>query len=415
MKDSNFFNAGLPILGQILSFIPDSIFKEVVQEYKSDEHKKFSTREHFICMLYAVLTRNSSLREVSKNIMLFGRKLFQLGVNNLPYRSTFSDANINRSHEVFASIYYRLYHHYKCYLNEKSFSLPIGGEVQSEKVDIFDSTTLTLFKEVLKGAGRNSINGCKKGGIKAFTKMNLAEGVPNFVCFKAAACNENSFLQTLKLEAGSIAVFDKGFNKYAYFKKWLASENFFVTRLRENAKYKVIEKKTLEETSDIIKDELIELNYKEGKNLRTVCLRLITYQDPVSNETLQFLTNLKELKAYTIALLYKNRWVIEVLFKQLKQNFELKYFLSDSENGIKIQIWVALTLNLIFTVIHKMTKEAEDFSTLVQVAAKNLLSYVSIVKFIQHTFEFCKTIFKQEGSSEDGNIQLNLFPNAGGG
>ena len=334
MKDSNFFNAGLSIFGQLLSFIPDSIYKDAVEEYNSDHNKKFSTKEHFICMFYAVLTRNSSLREVCKNIMLFGKKLLQIGVYNLPYKSTFSDANIKRSHEVFACIYYKLYHHYKPYLNEKSFSLPIVGEVQSDKVEIFDSTTLTLFKEVLKGAGRNSINGTKKGGIKAFTKMNLAEGVPNFVCFKASACNENSFLQTLKLEAGSIAVFDKGFNKYAYFKKWLESDNFFVTRLRENAKYLVLEKKDLEPDSGIKKDELIELSYKEGKNLRTVCLRLITYTDAVSKETLQFLTNLTELKASTIALLYKNRWIIEVLFKQLKQNFELKYFLSDSENGI---------------------------------------------------------------------------------
>lgn len=412
VKDNKFFNAGLPILGQLLNFIPENIFSDVVKEHNSDKYyKKFTTREHFVCMFYAVLTRNSSLRDVCKNILLFGKKLFQLGVNHLPYRSTLSDANLNRSHRVFASIYYKLYKHYLPYLKDKSFSLPIGGEIDSSKVEIFDSTTISLFKEILKGAGRNCIDGKKKGGIKAFTKMNLAEGVPNFICFKAAACNENSFLQALKLQAGSIAVFDKGFNKYAFFKKWLESDIFFVTRLRDNGKYQVIESKPFEAGSNIIRDDIIELKYHEAKITRTVRLRLITFKDPISGEKLQFLTNLFDLAGLTIALLYKNRWTIEVLFKQLKQNFELKYFLSDSENGIKIQIWIALILNLIFTLIHKMTKEAEDFSTLVQVAAKNLLSYVSIIKFIENADQYWKMVFKV-GEENLEKIQLELFNNS---
>jgi len=105
------------------------------------------------------------------------------------------------------------------------------------------------------------------------------------------------------------------------------------------------------------------------------------------------------------AQLYKNRWVIEVLFKQIKQNFELKYFLSDSENGIKIRIWMALILNLLFTVLHKRIKEAEDFSTMVMVAAKNLCSYVSLEKFLVYNEAYCKSIFQKELK----NIQTELF------
>ena len=117
MKDNKFFNSGLPILGQLLSFIPENFFIEVVKEHNSDKYyKKFTTKEHFVCMFYAVLTRNSSLRDVCKNILLFGKKLFQLGVHHLPYKSTLSDANSNRGHSVFASIYYKLYNHYKPYL-----------------------------------------------------------------------------------------------------------------------------------------------------------------------------------------------------------------------------------------------------------------------------------------------------------
>jgi IS4 transposase len=113
----------------------------------------------------------------------------------------------------------------------------------------------------------------------------------------------------------------------------------------------------------------------------------------------------------TISLLYKNRWAIEVLFKQIKQNFEVKYFLSDTETGIKSQIWVALILNLLFTVLHKMIKGAEDFSTMVSIAAKNLCSYVNLVMFLKMPQTYCNALYKKEIR----NIQLNLFSDSGGG
>ena len=143
----------------------------------------------------------------------------------------------------------------------------------------------------------------------------------------------------------------------------------------------------------IIKDEIIKVSYKENKELKTADFRLITYQNPIDNKILEFLTNIEHYNAFTISLLYKNRWVIEVLFKQLKQNFELKYFLSDNENGIKSQIWMALILNLLFTVIHKITKEIESFSTLVQIATKNLGVNISIIQFIEQPFAIHKELF----------------------
>ncbi|GGF24482.1 hypothetical protein GCM10011339_10750 [Echinicola rosea] len=120
------------------------------------------------------------------------------------------------------------------------------------------------------------------------------------------------------------------------------------------------------------------------------------YTDTESGEILEFITNLKGLDALTIALLYRNRWVVEVLFKQIKQNFELKYFLSDTENGIKIQIWTALILNLLFTVLHKRIIEAEDFSTMVMVAAKNLSSYINLEKFLFYSEAYFKSIFQKD-------------------
>ena len=412
-QDIKKFHSGKPIICQLLSLIPDFIFSDTVQATGSDHYyKHMMSKDHFVCLFYAVLTRNGSLREVCKNIMLLGKKLMYYGLGQMPCKSTLSDANRNRDSHFFGSLYLNLYMHYKSYLLDHSFSLPIGGEVDASKVEIFDSTTVTLFKEILKGAGRKTKGDKKKkGGIKAFTKMNLLENVPNFVCFKAAACNENSFLKSVELEEGSIAVYDKGFNKYWYFSELTQSNIGFVTRLKDNARYTVLHTNDVYDEPDILSDQVIALKYRHLKVPRTVTLRLVRYKDPVSGEILRFLTNLIELKPLTISLLYKNRWVIEVLFRQIKQNFEVKYFLSDTENGIKSQIWVAMILNLLFTVLHKMTKGAEDFSTMVALAAKNLCSYVNLVMFLKMPQTYCNALYKREIR----NIQLNLFHETGGG
>lgn len=402
-ENSKKFLSGQPIIAQLISLIPDDVFNQAVAETQTDRYyKQMKARDHFICLFYAVLTRNSSLREVCKNITLIAKKLLYVGLKQLPCKSTLSDANRNRDCKFFASLYMGLYLHYKVSL-KTNWGL-IGGEVKPGEVEVFDSTTITLFKEILKGVGRNPINGKKKGGIKAFTKMNLSEGVPDFICLKPGSTNENVFLKVLNLPEGGIAVFDKGFNKYGCFDKWTQHNRFFVTRLKDNAHYQVLEEHNTEPFPDVLKDQKILLKYKKKKVSRTVTLRLITYCDPVSGEILRFLTNLMGHTAMTIALLYKNRWVIEVLFKQIKQNFELKYFLSDSENGIKSQIWVALILNLLFTLLHRRIKEAEDFSTMVMVAAKNLCSYVNLQAFLINTAEYCRDWFR----SEIGKVQLEI-------
>jgi len=370
-------------------------------------------KDHFFCLFYAVVTRSTSLREACKQIVLLGNSLIYCGIKQIPKKSTLSDANNRRSHKFFERLYFELYGHYKNYLNSSTFALPIGGEIAPEKVEIFDSTTITLFKEILKGAGRNSIDGKKKGGLKVFTKINFLENVPNYICMKAASANETGFLKLKQMDKGSIGLLDKGFNKYSYFDQLDKSERYFVTRKKANATYEMLQTKAVEQGSDIVKDEVILLKYRKLKIFRTVTLRLITFRDPINGEVLEFLTNLMEVSAQTIAQLYKNRWVIKVFFKQLKQNFELKYFLSDSENGIKSQIWVALIANLIFTVIERMTKKAEDFSTLVSIAAKNLCSYISFIQFLT-----CPQLYESlwKCNEEDlAKMQLKIFKDKGGG
>jgi hypothetical protein len=301
-------------------------------------------------------------------------KLSYLGIYKLPASSTLSDANCRRPNEVFGYLYYLLLAHYKAEISEGYLSLPINGEVSPDQVKLVDSTTLTLFTDVFKGAGRNPMTGKKKGGLKAHAVLPLDNMVPELVWLTAASTNDKDFLGQLKPQRGSIYVFDKGYVNYSVYKKWTEDGSFFVTRLNENANYEVISTHR-EDIHDFLSggtilDQLVTLK-TEGEPLK---LRLITYKDPLKGKVFRFLSNLFDFQSHTIVLLYKNRWEIEPFFKKIKQNFELGYFFSDSREGIKTQVWIVLIANLIFSVIHKKIKEAEQFTTLVAMAKANLIS-----------------------------------------
>lgn len=407
--------SGQPILGQLLSFIPKEIFQECVMTNLSDKYyKKVKTWDQFVFMFYAILTGSSTIREVLKNFTLFGDGLRQCGLLTIPKRSSISDANRRRDSQVFGALYLQLYRHYQSYLSDSFVKLPINGEIDPSMVEIFDSTTVSLFSDVFKNCGRIPDSGRKKGGIKAFTKITLSERVPNFICLKSAVTNEKLFLSELDLPVGTIAVFDKGFHKFSQYKTWNQQKIGYVTRLNDNAKFTITGQRPIENQAEdgVIMDADIELSYycPVNKQQEAVQARMVAFVDPTSGSKLAFLSNLFQVKAATICLLYKNRWTIEPLFKQIKQNFELTYFLSDSQQGIKTQIWIAMILNLIFTVIHKMIKESEDFSTMVKVAAKNTGSYISYIKFLKHP-----TLFFNNLLVDIKNVQLDMFSNKEGG
>ena len=386
MAKVNPFSSTHTVLGQLLSFIPREIFQKCVEESQSNKwYKKLKSWDHFVLMFYAVLTGGSSIRDVIKNFTLMGSKLQHCGVFTIPKRSTISDANARRKPDVFAMLCFHLYIHYKDILSDSYVSQWVTREISIDQVEIFDSTTITLFKEVFQGCGRLPENGRKKGGIKAFAKINLSERVPNFVCLKSAATNEKVFLSELTLPAGTIAVFDKGFHKYRHYQQWTEQGVSYVTRLNDNANFTVIEQFSIEHSIGygVHQDSKILLHYKQDGEEKICEARMVAYQDPATGKRLVFLTNLMAVSAFTVCLLYKDRWTIEPLFRQIKQNFELTYFLADSPNGIKTQIWIALILNLVFTVIHKLIKEAEDFATVVKIAAKNTAVYVDLISFLK--------------------------------
>jgi len=398
-KTMHFF--GQSVFGQLISLIDESIITWGVRKYKTDRYiKKFSTKDQLISMLFCVLGKCNSLREVCGAMLGLKGKTKHFALNHLPRRSTLSDANKLRTHEVYEFIYHQLLKQYKHVLSDSRIEDAIR-----KKVKIFDSTTISLFQDILRCVGRKPENGKRKGGIKAHTIINVDEKVPSLVWYTEARTHDHVLLEKLKTGNDLIYIFDMGYVDYKIYDKFCLTGTGFVTRLKENAKYCPVEELDIpDEIHDgVIKDEIIEVDVKHaGKVIKRLKLRRIVFWDATNQRIFEFLTNLFEMRADLIAALYKIRWQIELLFKQLKQNFPLKYFLGDNENAIKIQIWCTLIANLLLMVVKKMVKKRNwSFSNIVSFCRLQLFNYIHLIKFLENP--------EKDWEIESNEVQLSLF------
>lgn len=402
-------NGGMPIICQLFSFIPDELIKKAIDKFEADKrYKTLKTKTQMIAMLFGIIGKVESLNGILKGLVFLGNKLSYLGLTELPARSTLADANRNRNCGVFKYLYELLVAYYKEVLSGSYLTGHIGKEVNINKVKLFDSTTFTLFVDVFTGAGRNKISGKKKGGIKAHVMLSLHSLVPEMVWMSSASKNDKDFLGQLNPKKGEVYIFDKGYVNYTAYDNFTEKEAFYVTRISENAVFNVDSEAEIDylesQTTGVWKDQIISL--KVGEKIMKA--RLVTFKSAIKGKVFRFITNMFEVQATTVAKLYKNRWEIEPFFKQLKQNFELKAFYSDSREGIQTQIWLALIANLIFTVIHRQIKQTEAFTTMVQMARVNLGSFASYI-------EVLKKRFFRKLNRDIEIIQLNLFQKTDGG
>lgn len=379
-KSTHFF--GTSVLGQLISLIDEHIITSNVNKYKSDRYvKKFTTKDHLISMLFCVFAKCSSLREVSGAMIGSSGKTKHFKLENLPYKSTLSDANKRRNAEVFAGMYYSLLKKYRHLISDSRIS-----DVIRKQVEIFDSTTISLFKEILKCTGRIPVDGKRKGGIKMHTIINVDETVPKMVWFTSAATHDHILLDKLTMNKDTIYVFDKGYNDYVAFKRFSDNQTGFVTRIKDNAVYDIDKTLPIDENvhSGVKEDVIIEIKVKENGKETLLKLRKITFYDRTLKREFEFLTNLFDMRPDLVSAIYKLRWQIELLFKQLKQNFPLKYFLGDNENAIKIQIYCTLIVNLLLTVIQKQLKRSWSFSNLVSFCRIHLFNYLHLIRFLEN-------------------------------
>lgn len=384
-KNTQINFVGQPIFSQLLSLINKTDFNRLVNRTQSDYYyKSFHCWPHLVTMLFGILSRCDSMGEICEGLQAMRGKLNHLGLNKAPSKSTAGDGLRNRSSHFFEALYYQLTEQYHSFLSDsRTFGLTL------KELLIVDSTTIRLFSDILKGVGRNPINdGKKKGGLKVHMLVDAVAGIARFVKISEAKQHDRVFLGQLKLPAHSMVVFDKAYNDYEQYATWTGEDVYFVTRQKENAVYSVLEIKqkssVKRNTSGVKKEEYISLLYKQAEKLQTLILRRIEYQDELNRQYV-FLTNNFSITAEEVGMIYKKRWGIELLFKKMKQNFQLTYFYGENENAIRTQVWCTLIAQLLLTVIQKMAKTRKAFSMIATIIRIHLISLLSLITLIQNT------------------------------
>jgi hypothetical protein len=380
-KSIHFF--GQSVFGQLISLISRSDVQQKVKLYQSDRFcKGFTSWDHLLSMLFCGLGNCNSLREVSAAFLGLKGKTEHLGLKKIPRRSTLSDANKKRTPLFFEAVYYQLLKRYRRNISDSRFKDRFGKELM-----IFDSTTISLFQSVLRCVGRKPQSGKAKGGIKVHTLLNADEKVPQLIWYSDAAAHDAKFYDKIIFKSDCIYVFDKGYTDLWRFDKWTKSNIQFCTRLRDNATYETLEELEITDGVDqgVIKDEWIKLPLRrKGVILGYTRLRRIAFWDSEQNRLIVCLSNIENMQPDQITDLYKCRWQIELLFKQLKQNFPLKYFLGDNANAITIQIWCTLIVNLLLTVIKEKVKRAWSFSNIVSFTRLHIFNHIHLISFFEN-------------------------------
>jgi hypothetical protein len=237
------------------------------------------------------------------------------------------------------------------------------------------------------GGGKTPSNGKRKGGIKVHTLIKADEDVPCFVRLTSAATHDVNFIKGLKLPMGSYLTFDRGYVDHTQYETWTKEKVNWITRLKPSSTYNVVNANKVDEISlkkGVIRDENILLGKKQRPSNKQVNARLVCYKDKKQDKTYQFITNNTKLKPESISNIYKNRWQIELLFKRVKQNFPLSYFIGDNENAIKIQIWVCLIADLLIKYLKAKLKRSWSFSNLRSMIRIHLMSYFYLIRFLEN-------------------------------
>ena len=380
-KGSNFF--GQPIYGQLIKSLDREKIVEFSRKHGGEKYvKSFDGYTHLLTMLYAVIQRFDSLREIEASMTAEIRKLHHIGIETVPRRSTLSDANARRSEKLFEEVYRDLYEANKKLLS--SDSRRNGAEEWIKRLRIIDSTTITLFSNaVFKGVGRHPKTGKKKGGIKVHSVIHANEGVPCDIQYTSAATNDSFMLAPCHYSHNEIVTLDRAYINYAKFEELTDRGVVYVTKMKKSLKYEVLVDCMHQNPQGLMEyREQVVVFRKDSINHLA---RIITYIDikkDKSAKLISLLTNDFDMPLETIVAIYRRRWQIESLFKQIKQNFPLRYFYGESANAIKIQIWVTLIANLLLSVLQSKLKRRWSFSGLATMVRIVLMYYLNLEKFL---------------------------------
>jgi len=372
-------NNSKPLIRQILDFTPRWVLEGCSKQYNGDKGcSKYKTYDQFVAMTFGQLNKCLTLSDISTGIGVNETFIKDLGLSQSPARSTMSDGNKNRNWKVFESLYFKLLNHYGRVLAARHQS-KIIEEIKDQRIKIIDSTTISLCLSLFDWAKFRTA----KGGIKIHTCWDDALMIPDMVNISEAKVHDRHGLSQLIFPKSTIIVEDRGYFDFQLMLNRMQADNVFVTRIKNNTVYASVKELELpdDEDQDILKDEIIQLSGQKARecSIDQHQLRLVHVYKADENKVIEIITNQLTWKARTIADLYKKRWDIELFFKALKQNLQVKTFLGTSENAVKSQIYIALICYLVLELIRRTTKKkVQSFSNFVEKIRICLPFYLSL-------------------------------------
>lgn len=386
-------NSGKTIFAQLMDFVPAYEFRKCVDRYNGN-HKviSFSCWNQYLCMAFAQLTYRESLRDIQACLRATQSRLYHLGIRGTVSRNTLAHANQTRDWRIYADFAQILITRARKLYVEDSF----GAEL-AQAVYALDSTTIDLCLALFPWAEFRK----RKGAVKIHTLLDLHGNIPSVIIITTGKVHDVNILDDLIIEAGAIYVMDRGYLDFARLYKFHQASAFFVTRAKTNFSRKRLYSMPADKSTGVQCDQIVLLKGYYAKRDYPEKLRRIRYFDSKNNKTLVFLTNNFTLSALTIADLYRCRWQVELFFKWIKQHLRIKAFYGTTENAVKTQIWIAISVYVLVAIVKKTLKLDQTLYTILQILSLTLFEKTPVFQTLSNINYKDQDLYI--------NNQLNLF------
>ena len=378
---------------QVLSLIPRYNFERIVREHQAERGAKgFSCWDQFVAMLFCQMGAAHTLREICGGLATSLGKVVHLGLRKAPHRSTLAYANKHRTWRVYESLFYQLLTQCRDLAAGQKRKFRFKNPLRS-----LDATVIDLCLSAFDWAKFRRA----KGAIKLHLLLDHQGYLPCWAWVTEGKTHEVNAARNLHFKPGTIVAMDMAYNDYRLFAAWTRDGVLFVSRMKENARYRVVRRHRESERKNILRDETIRLTGVGAQDKCPFLLRRIVVWDEKHQREIELLTNIFHLAASTVATIYKERWQIEISFKALKQYLKVKTFVGTSENAVKVQIWTALIAMLLLKFLQMKATWRWSLSNLAAMLRFNLLTYRDLWAWLNAPF--------QTPIAEPGGIQLDLW------
>ncbi len=384
---------GKTLFAQVMDFLPWKTFHRIVTRYRGDHRvRTLSCAEQFRCMAFAQLTYRESLRDIEVCLSAQAAKLYHMGFRKPVSRSTLAGANERRDWRIYADFAQRLIAQARKLYAADSFGVDLSNTVYA-----LDATTIDLCLSMFPWAPFRST----KAAIKLHTLLDLRGAIPSFIHISDGKLHDVNVLDLLVPEAGAFYVMDRAYLDFERLHALTQMGAFFVTRAKSNTDARRLYSAPTDRSTGLICDQTIALNGFYSSQHYPQHLRRIRFKDPETAKTLVFLTNHFKLPALTICALYKSRWQVELFFKWIKQHLRIKRFFGTSENAVKSQIWIAVSVYVLIAIIKKRLNLDVSLHTLLQILSVTIFEKIELTQAVANsTFDENQPMFDN---------QLNLF------